>query len=136
MKTYSISKRKVIVALMSEPLGRGCFFEDRSNDNCKVCAVGAVLRACGVPQNNPVSGDSATKYKNAGSMRFHIKDQLAEGNYLGALSIYHESESFDYESATNKKIGLKHRMKLANFVLKNFPSKITFDEVAEASPVK
>lgn len=48
---YKISKKKVIEALLTEPLGAGSFFDSPSDTwtkddgKCGVCAVGAILRA-------------------------------------------------------------------------------------------
>lgn len=122
---HTISKRKIILALMKEPLTRNNFFEERDNPKCKVCAVGAVLRAVNVEQYE-MFGHRVTKGRNASVPKPHLSkvigELLKDKNYLGALSMYHETKSAD-----KTVLGVKHRMKLANFVLKNFPSKLTFD---------
>lgn len=123
---YTISKRKVIVAIMSEPLNAGAFFSNNADKACKVCAVGSILRAVGAPQDDQLAS-KACRGLYAQSDGPELQNALDASNWLGALSVYHENlANKKCKSGKKRVLGLKHRMKLVRFVLKNFPAKITF----------
>jgi len=111
----SITKTEVIKALQKEPLQRGSYFYGDKKSVCKVCAVGAVLRAMSfekwarkVNTEPGLLGNIATNYAAKG---YNPKDLLDYKNYLGALSCYFEAGNSKAECIT--------------FVKKYFPSKLT-----------
>lgn len=131
----TITKAKIIEAIMTEPLASGNWFKrDYTNigedySNCTACAVGAVVRKAsfvGEYQERVVSQlcdymyDKESEgylYDNARSIRRSLKDK----QWLPALSSKFES-LFRYTPVDNS-----GRKRLANWVRRNFPSRITID---------
>lgn len=126
-----INREKIIEALKTEPLKRGAFFHNASFDNiqdayaCEVCAVGAVLRRC-FNIISDVSGfvvtrNSALWEKEACSvtLRQAIKNELKIKNYMGALSIFFESQDIMYSAVTPLQ-----RRNLIRFVKRNLPNRV------------
>ena len=139
MKTLKIKKAQVIKALRTEPLEKGNWIDISPKDyeqferspllvasafDCKVCAVGAVLRSTGLTPMEilRVGGNLSLSYGyNVFRDARHgdIDNLLIKGNYLGALSCYFESTI-----PLRGSYGLKHRERLVQFVEKNFPGYI------------
>lgn len=134
MKTLNLTKNQVIKALKTEPLRAGAFFNTEKRDSfsdtpaeCRVCAVGAVLRnSLGKKilkeSNDSQLGDLAEGYCQGQYIDYNSQELLKEKNYLGALSNY-----FEYLMKREKS---KHASaavveRLVNFVNKNFPNKFT-----------
>lgn len=95
--TKIITRRQVLRALRTEPsIYSGSFFRG-DKPNCKVCAVGAVLRQVSFEKylrdNDCRINDVVYDNMNdAGgfSDRDCFEDELANKNWLGALSVYFE----------------------------------------------
>ena len=112
IKTKIIKKSDVIVALKTERLKRGHWFTptyelnkgEPCKKNCRVCAVGAVLRKVSFEQwarNKSLSlnllGEKAVRFNKNSQYSFNststitdVEDALKDKNYLGALSAYFE----------------------------------------------
>lgn len=128
-KVKFVSKKLIIKALMEENLGPGHFVEvneerplaEVSKDpECKVCAVGAVLRHAGFSNKKifnfgndlSINGPAAyVEYKEIPSL-------LEEGYYINALSVKYESLVQQYG------INKKTVNKVITWVKKKFPERI------------
>lgn len=91
-KTYSVTKKQIIEAVLTEPLIANQFvdFLTSKNEKCSVCAVGAVLRKAGL-NNNQIFENAAkiTKYDFCERSFMEGKD-LDTDNFLSILSMHHE----------------------------------------------
>lgn len=143
MKT--ISKADIIQALQREPLQRGYWVNPyaKEGEACSVCAVGAVLRACRLPDseiNNAARvatsdvaclNDATDNYVDPSDrkQRERIIDNLIEDrNYLGALSCLFEAQDpEDDEHAPTA----EERKELIDFVENRFPDLVKFSDFTE-----
>lgn len=135
MKT--MTRRQVIRALRTEKLAGGYFvdhyiwndkkftsFPSESKD-CTVCAVGALLRYCGM-SNSKIS-DWTDKFGDFGAfdptyIGASTQELLDNKQYLHALS-------FEFETVVEK-LGKGKRMRehMVKFVKNNFPKTIKIDK--------
>lgn len=128
-------RSEILRAIRQEPLGNGHFIlpkndngEDDAwggdvyNNKCKVCAVGAVLRQKGVPDNK-INERAGTALINPGQNSVDEtgdwREALEEKNYLVALSI--KFEKLAMQNGTGKKT----RKLLSEFVKRYFPLTFT-----------
>lgn len=124
MKT-TITKKEIIKALQTEPLIHQMWVK---KDNlpevgdCGVCAVGAVLRHCRIP--NDVLDSYTNSIEGTGSAE-EAQRALERGDYLSALSMTFEQKSY-VEAGT--KADAASRRRAIEFVEKNFPAKIALDK--------
>lgn len=113
-----ITKADVIKALKTERLDTGAFFRE---EWCSVCAVGAVLRKCGVPDDNIGNvGHRMQRYTE--SKHSAVLDDTAKMKdvtrlikadcWLAALSAYYEG------------VAKGDREKTIAFVKERFPAKL------------
>lgn len=125
-----IKRAEILRAIRNEPLSNGHWIKpegydefgyeagEKYNDKCAVCAVGAVLRTKGVPNNKIAERASdffcAETVDNTGDEMI----ALEEKNYLLALSVKFE------KLAERLGAGKRTRDQLALFVKKNFPKEI------------
>lgn len=126
-----ISKEEMVKAVMTEPLGWGEFVDD---NNCAVCAVGAVLRRAGVPpesidyvardmvEDEDFGADGVDDRWTTEEVRL-FAEEIAERNPLAGLSYLHEglpicSDEFDRDG---------HRVQLACFIEANMPAEIEIE---------
>lgn len=126
-----ISKRKVLNAIMNEPLRRGdwVYFDlkDKKTGKCPVCAVGAVLRRAGIANRDIdiVADLSVNSEDRLGNSLLSVEDQVAhaayiittERDYLTALSYLFEGLCGNVGLSRTRRI-------LATFVKEKFPNKI------------
>lgn len=124
----TISKAKVIKALQTEPLSQGswrCHDAIGPYDNtCDVCAVGAVLRAAGVPENR-ISIEAPVRCRFATRSYFDptIPKMLKGGFYLSALNCY-----FEAIKTKDRIPSAAQRKRLIAFVEKNFPDRVSLQD--------
>lgn len=137
-KTKTISKDVILKAIKIEPLNKGYFvqwerneFGPSTNPNCKVCAVGAVLRHAGMTNRQiDLFGD---KLNNCGqvyassecdkqSVRETIETMLKQKRYLHALSV-----KFEYNASILGAGGKRIRKVMTKFVKENFPKRIALN---------
>lgn len=131
----TITKKLIIKALKTEPLSRNYVFDLYTNYvlgvmDCKVCAVGAILRKSlgenllrdiSKTMESYLSVNIANEACRTIRLSHHDPKRLVnEGLYLAALSNFFES------SESDDKNGNISRRKLINFVNKYFPNKITY----------
>jgi len=119
----SISKKKIIEALKTEPLAPGTWVRlegDKTHNDptCTVCAVGAVLRKAKF-RNFAITQNAHRQVGNCYFNGDDYKAALKERNYLGALSAYFET--ICPESGATPAI----RRRLVTFVTKYFPEKVS-----------
>lgn len=110
------SREEVITALVTEPLQSGSFYDD---DNCKVCAVGAVLRAH--YKDSRITGRALELVGDNYSVAGDINAALAQKKYLGALSVFFEQQQ---NGGSYGAVTAEERMELVQFVMKHFPKKV------------
>lgn len=154
MTTVSISRKKICEAIAKEPTttlqggswaasdGKARYHSSVRTRNCKVCAVGAVMRnACLAPTqvwgNIQAAADAST---GNGDPRGDALHEAKKGRYMAALSSFFEGEFED-----RRIIFLRGRERMAavkqlktdciRFVEKNFPSKLEID-IDGAKPAK
>lgn len=96
---YKISKKKVIEAILAEPLSQGAFFKmpdqwrQKEDARCSVCAVGAILRATKEKEFNSADGETVTKGFYSLS---DVSAAWEAGNFLSILSTEFEyADSFE-----------------------------------------
>lgn len=70
-----LTKKQCIEAVMTEPLMTGRYFEDKNDPNCRVCAMGAILRKAGI-SNGISSLDVLIELSN------YWEDDLNKNMYL------------------------------------------------------
>ena len=92
------------------------------DDECSVCAVGAVLRKAGIV-GYLIASTAASNLNShfdylGGASVMEVKAALQEGAFLNALSIKFEKLAKTYG------VGKRTRDKLAAFVKANFPKEI------------
>lgn len=130
-----VTRKQILQAIRTESLKAGAWIHEKNvfnedlgynievaDDNCKVCAVGAVLRQAGVDSDEiRYMGDSLLNLTlTALNADGDEEAELENKNYLGALSVKFEKLAKTYGA------GKRTREKLAVFVKKNFPKTITF----------
>lgn len=131
----NITRKEILRAIRKEPLKAGEWIHNREvvktdaegtkyldsvlDKKCKVCAVGAVLRAKGIDpdQMNDVAW-SLLGRDNDVAEGGDEKEALKDKNYLLALSIKFE------KLADRLGAGKRTREKLVEFVKENFPKNI------------
>ena len=140
---FKVNRNQVIKALQVEKLTPGAFFDAKNDSaaakadiaNCKVCAVGSVIRTCmskkelakfdtdtlcmigeEVTQNDYIINED--DYEQG--LQYRVHKALGEENYLGALSIKFEAMMKD-----RKLITPFVRNELIRFVKGNFPTSFT-----------
>lgn len=147
-----ITRAQIIKAIKTEPLEGGQWINrtydadgyisqlywDRPADvqECKVCAVGAVLRSCvpGITPNRIIDFGSGLYYSDGGigasatdirQARDEVRDELAlnNPNYILMLSRMFESYWRHYQD-DRRQLGYT-RKALVKFVQNNFPKSIT-----------
>jgi hypothetical protein len=144
MKTLkSISRKTILKAIKKEPLRAGEWVDKsdlKTVGNCHVCAVGAVLRTAGLPNNqignsawNLMAGANPVTWGDDHMIAEEAAQIAKEGNHLAALSAYFEGIVRNYDIRTkdygdvfaipNRAMPVVRR-KLRRFVLKNFPKRI------------
>lgn len=122
MKKLRITKKQVLKALDTEPLGAGSWIsKDPEQGICTVCAVGAVLRLKGQ------SGSLIERYGNtlldslyivdSSAGIVDIKESLRDKQYLAALSGKFESMLMESNYPTRRQVTA-----LKKWVEKNFPT--------------
>lgn len=90
---YKITKKKVIEAILTEPLGSGHFFLNfRDDGKCKVCAVGAILRAT---KKDHFDSNNAFEATN-GTANYE------KNNFLSILSCEFEDYMQDFDSTIDE----------------------------------
>ena len=130
-----IEKRTVIKALREEPLESGSFFDKNNVKNCKVCAVGAVVRKSLKGKINGLTRNTLVSYCETITNEEYINEDveylLAKRNYLGALSTFFEWEagSDDDSDCSGPNITPELRETLVEFVRKNFPTRFKVIDV-------
>ena len=129
--TKTISRKDILQAIRTEPLLPGAWihsrFDDKKSmlvldDECPVCAVGAVLRKAGIVSyliatTAAFNVDSAFDYLGGANVE-EMKAALQEGAYLNALSMKFEKLAKTYG------VGKRTRDRLVKFVKANFPKEI------------
>lgn len=126
----TIYREQILKALLTEPLQGGQWVEKEylhEIGDCRVCAVGAILRSC-LKMTNSEIHENGARVTNNRCVRNGLydninypKNELKKKNYLGALSIFFE----DLVYRRNDGATPNDRVKLCKFVLDNFPSRIT-----------
>lgn len=137
-KTFSLTKKEIIQAINTEPLGakdREWCTTGPSKKSCKVCAVGAVVRFLGQNRKSAAKLLLLGKYEFDEACRRNARGNAAQflrgvvptdadvlqvqtnTGPLQALSSY-------YEVMTDNKVRMsKIRATLANYVQNNFPAR-------------
>lgn len=132
-----IEKKKVIQALKTENLSGGHFFvPSKDVSNCKVCAVGGVIRKHLGRAIKKYRDGFLTDYCQAVTLHKYTSDEnvgflLKNKNYLGALSAFFEfitspqkgSDVFDGVAYISLPVDSEMRKKLVEFVKENFPTR-------------
>lgn len=118
------TRRQVLEAIRFENLAAGNFYEVsdplKGKKECKVCAVGGLLRRAGVRPSNIVR----KAWSLLGTMEFvcsagNVEKALDNKDYLRALSVKFEQLAEKFGS------GKRTRRMLGNFVKANFPKEFT-----------
>lgn len=127
MVSFTLTKQGILKAIEKNELIHKVFFWSLSNHprevslkDCKVCAVGAVIRECILNKRaTQVDGSGlALSLVKGGSIFNDVEAYLAEKDYLAALSSFFECKDRDLRLT---KAEVK-RQTLA-FVKQNFPTK-------------
>lgn len=88
---YKISKKKVIEAILTEPLKPGTFFSNElqaDDGKCPVCAVGAVLRKTKAKTFNRRHAEASTDYSYVSC---DVGMSYFGDNFLSILSTEYET---------------------------------------------
>lgn len=119
-----IKRSDILKAIRTEPLKPDNWIHEDHvtdkplyNSSCKVCAVGAVLRQCGIPDNE-------ISYRARFGLTGVFCGVSKDGNLEGALEakLYLNALSIKFERLANRLgAGKRTRKQLADFVKKNFP---------------
>lgn len=142
MKTIKVTRKEILKAIRTEPLKAGTWIHDRkvtldngsgislqtsvADKKCKVCAVGAVLRQKGIPDDkifwaadslfcDTGSSECDSDASDEGNPLQNVKD----GHYMAALSSKFEQLSKRLGS------GKRTRETLIRFVKRHFPKQVT-----------
>lgn len=98
--------------------------------DCKVCAVGAVLRLAGL-DNGEIMRDSIEVTVGSYGVSDNIKRALSNGNYLGALSIQFERLCSDEPKLDGEEfaryIEETVKPKLRAWVMENLPAGVIYE---------
>lgn len=120
-----IKRAQILLALRTENIGHLGWTENPDMPavgDCKVCAVGAVLRRCGLPNNEIESLASSEIFKASAYGSCSTEEQalelLDEGRWMDALSTIFEGNFTKHD----KQKGLE---RAAKFVKKHFPKEVT-----------
>ena len=144
MKTITLTKSEIQQALATENLIAGRFFVvNNSNtvtEDCRVCAVGAALKkhfkntlttTAIEAALNIVDDLCLSSTSNVEVFKADINSALRAKNYLGALSMYHESlcelASAIYPFNSDYASSDEHRFYLIDFVEAHFPKVIKIE---------
>ncbi len=95
---YKISKKKVIQAIVTEPLAPGRFFDSleykgKDDGKCSVCAVGAVLRNTKKRKFSSYDAELACEEYYTGD---YVTEAYETDNFLSILSSEFEFSSSKY----------------------------------------
>lgn len=125
-KMMKVSKEQIIHALKTEKLAPGNWIV-KDKEGCRVCAVGAVLRSCRVPDRtiNHFASDELWLYGVYGKNRKEIRNLVKRGEYLQALSDVFET---DYSRERDRKRAA------IDFVEKYFPAYIEIPKPKKLAP--
>lgn len=130
--TQTLTRRSIIKALRTEPLAPGQWArtdaKGKTEKNCPVCAVGAVVRHCifkGKPPKldedsfllHPLERVSEDVTQHALPSSGDVELLLEEKNYMGALTNFFEQQHFG-------RITPKKREIVIDWVKRNFPKEI------------
>lgn len=123
-----ITRKEVLKAIRTENLKEGSPISDRDgvlDKECKVCAVGAVLRQKGIDDESIHSTFYQVTFGTYGVDGTGDEHKaLRDKEYLGALSIKFE------KLAANYGCGKRTRTRLTEFVKDNFPKQFNTRKVS------
>lgn len=145
-----VTKLQVCEALMTEPLVAGswvqCASDHEEYKNCGVCAVGAVLRKCGL-SNSHITRRAVRVTDGEDSVSKCVEDALQANHLILALSRFFEQmirrrcstscidyiddrrSGFSFDMTDDERaVTYQERLKLVEFVDKNFPETIDIGE--------
>ena len=129
-----ITKKEIIEAINTEPLSPGYFCKIRPGGECTVCAVGAVFRKKGMPQQE----DRIERYGDAGHTLTKwrcgpdesLSDARASQEWLSVLSIKFEKlcekaeGEYAFMGGLSPKSLQRVRKELTAYVKRYFPEQI------------
>lgn len=138
MKTITITKKQVVKALKEEPLRSGKFIAVYNDEgeriyfydntpakklNCKVCAVGAVLRQKNLSPSEISDVTLFLDVISRDSLEM-LPTLLKEKRYLEALSVKFES----YLGDDDVEPTYEQRRNMIRWVERNFPNRFEYKE--------
>lgn len=118
MSKITITKKDMIEAMKTEPLAPGVWVSMAGTKDCRVCAVGGILRAAGVDEGvislraNDLTPFQQVSYdeddydgmEDEFGVDDLIEQHLENKNYMAAMSVEYESIAQEYGLERTRKL--------------------------------